>query len=83
MVHLLLQATSQPDIAVMHIWPLREIWDPFWALPEFSRQKLPTYMSVDSWSSEVASSSKENDQTGHRPLPLTWNNMPENAGVNI
>jgi hypothetical protein len=40
--HLLPQATPQPDIAVMCVWPLREMWEASQALPEFSRQKLPT-----------------------------------------
>lgn len=57
--HLFLQATPQPGIAVMCIWTLRDMWDPSWVLHEISRHKLPTYMSVDSWSTEVASSPRE------------------------
>ena len=68
--HLHLQATTQPDIDVMCIWFLREMWDLSWALPEYSRQKLPTYLSVDSWSTDGILPG-ENDQIGHGALPLT------------
>ena len=75
--HLLLQVTPQPGIAVMCIWPLRELWDPSWALPGSSRQKPPTYMSVASWSPEMAFSP---ERMTRQALGLI--DMPANTGEN-